>query len=280
MAKIELRNQNTIAKKVYFSGIALHHGTRAKIALCPAQPDSGIVFYSGNGKLPANLNYALYTNNMTCLHNNSNYVYCIEHLMAVLASMKIDNCMAELSGSPEMPWGDGSGMPYVKLIKKAGIKKQNEKCYGFILDKTISVSNGDRSITARPLIGAKNPVIKCAIDFDNIVGKQKFRYVATQTNFTNQIANARSFFSSKLTYEEITARFPGYSKDNVIAYDEKGFLTKLRYKDECVRHKILDFIGDFALLGKPVIAEFLLVKPGHQLHLDFARKCRNLYKLL
>lgn len=277
MEKIELRNQNTIGKGVSFKSATLHKGCTSIITLNHSDKDTGILFKLNNSLISADLYNAKADSNMTYLSDGANNIYCTEHLLSALKAMEIDNCVIEVQKCPEIPWGDGSSIQFIEIIKKAGIKKQNAKVFAYVLDKEIIVKENDRMIKAVPSSNikaaiTKGSVIGCKIKFNNIIGAQNMKFNFNKNDYIKEIAKARSFFSAEITDEHIKSIFPGYSENTVIRFSKKDFFTRLRFKDECARHKILDFIGDFSLLNRNIIADFYLVKSGHKLHLELARE--------
>jgi len=277
MKKIKLRKQNTLDKSSSFGSGTLHNGDYSKITIYPAEADNGIIFKYKNSDIKASLENASAEGNMMRLSNGREKIYCTEHLLSAINSMEVDNCIIELEGCNEIAWGDGSSRDFAEMISEAGIKPQKKYCYAYRLSKKIRHADSmdkNRFIEATPVKNNNNNTsILCEIHFDNIIGKQKFLHSASRENFMKDIAGARSFFSSDIdTAKNQMKKFAGFKKYNVISYSKKEFLTELRYKDECARHKLLDFMGDFSLLGHRIIADFHVSRGGHKLHLAFARK--------
>tara|TARA_B110000238_G_scaffold191838_2_gene226460 strand:+ start:78 stop:1004 length:927 start_codon:yes stop_codon:yes gene_type:complete len=266
--------QKTLNGKVVCEGIGLHSGLKIKMEILPAEADQGIVFLrkdiKDNQKIYASYKNVSDTKLGTTIINKSGYkVRTIEHLMAAFMGLKIDNALVILSGS-EVPIMDGSSKVFVGLINDIGIKVQfNQKKVIKILKK-VSVYDGKSSIIASP---SNDFSIEYKIDFeDPAIGIQKQKLTRLGSNFDKEISAARTFGMLKeVQYMRNNGLALGGSIDNAIVVDNGKILNPegLRYKDEFVRHKILDLCGDIYLSGKHLIGDISAVCAGHEINNKF-----------
>lgn len=261
-------SQKTVNSKISCSGIGLHNGLRSSITLLPAPCNSGIIFrrtdLSENNVIKANYKNVVGTNLGTTLTNEFGAkVSTIEHLMAAIWGCGIDNLFIDI-GSPEVPIMDGSSEPFVFLIECAGINIQEEPRRVLEIMKTVRVEDGDKFIEVEP---SRDFVIDLHIDFNHkAIHSQKFDYHSTFTSFKNDICRARTFgFKHEIDQLHKMGLAKGGSLDNAILVDETGIVNQggLRYNDEFVRHKTLDFIGDIFLAGYFILGHFKASKAGH-----------------
>jgi len=206
------------------------------------------------------------TNLSTTIGNNGCRVSTIEHLMAAFFGLGIDNAMVELEG-PEVPIMDGSSAPFIFLLKNAGIKEQKAPKQFMVIKKNFKIQDGTRSVFIYP---SKELKISYTIDFHHpLLRNQEYELCFSGKNFIKEISKARTFgFLRDIGILRENGLAKGGSLDNAIIIDDFRVLNEdgLRYKDEFVRHKILDFIGDLAILGYPVIGHFVIQKSGHFLN--------------
>jgi UDP-3-O-[3-hydroxymyristoyl] N-acetylglucosamine deacetylase len=261
-------SQKTVNSKVECSGVGLHSGERASIKLIPAPCNSGIIFkrsdLSGQNIINANYKNVIGTNLGTTLTNEAGAkVSTIEHLMAAIWGCGIDNLLIEIDG-PEIPIMDGSSEPFVFLIECAGINIQEEPRRVLEIMKKVRVEDGDKFIEVEP---SKDFSIDLHIDFNHKeIKNQTFDYHSTFTSFKNDICRARTFgFKHEIEQMHKMGLARGGSLDNAILVDENGIVNKegLRYGDEFVRHKALDFIGDIYLAGHFILGHFKASRAGH-----------------
>ena len=262
--------QRTLRSEVSCTGIGLHSGAKAGLTLRPAPPDTGVRFIRrdlpGRPEIPAVNGNVTETNLSTSVGRNGTGVSTVEHLMAALYGLGIDNVAVEVDG-PEVPIMDGSSAPFVFLIKSAGIREQKTPKRFLVIRKRFSVEDGNRSITIHP---SRELKITYTIDFNHpLLQNQTHELRFSGGEFVREISRARTFGFLKdiqLLWDNGLAM--GGSLDNAIVIDDFRVLNEdgLRYPDEFVRHKILDFLGDLALLGKPVIGHFVVEKSGHFLN--------------
>ncbi len=265
--------QHTIGQSVWCSGVGLHSGLNVALVLKPAPANHGIRFVRadvpGSPSISANYNNVVNTFQATTIGKAGVAVSTIEHLMAALYGCSVDNAVVELSG-PEAPIFDGSAAPYVKLIQKALVMEQDMPRNYLAIQKPLTVTKGDSFITASP---SDQFQVRYEIDFPHPrVGKQQYFWALKNGSFGREIAKARTFgFLKDVQKLQEMGLIQGGSLSNAVVFDEREVLNAggFRYSDECVRHKILDFIGDLALTGLPILGKFKVRKAGHALHSSF-----------
>jgi UDP-3-O-[3-hydroxymyristoyl] N-acetylglucosamine deacetylase len=268
--------QRTVKDEVSCTGIGLHSGKKVRLTIKPAPPDSGIKFIrkdlSGRRAIKAHVKNVVDTNMSTTIGNNGSKISTIEHLMAAFFGFGIDNARVELDGI-EVPIMDGSAAPFIFLIKSVGIKEQNKPKRFFVIKKPFKIDEGHRSISIYP---SKELKISFTIDFNHpLITNQQYELCFSGKDFIKEISRARTFgFLKDVQILQENGLAKGGSLDNVIVVDDFRIINEdgLRYKDEFVRHKILDFIGDLAILGSPIIGHFVVQKSGHSLNQFMLRK--------
>jgi len=270
-----MRYQNTLKSEVLVRGIGLHSGRTINMRLKPAPRDTGIVFVRKDKKsveVNASVNSVADTTFATNLAFDGARVGTVEHLLSALAGLNIDNLCVELDG-PEVPIMDGSALYFTHKILEVGIAKQAKKVSCIRILKPIVITEGHCQIAVVPYEGTK---ISCSVNYNHpLFEEQKLSIDVTGTNFIKEIAPARTFgFLRDVRMLRLNGLAKGGSLDNAIVVGENGVLNKgeLRFKDEFVRHKILDTIGDFSLLGYPVYGHIIAHRPGHSLNVKFLRK--------
>jgi len=266
--------QRTIRRQVSCVGIGLHSGNKVNLTLKPAPADSGIRFRRtdlGSHEVPATVQNLAGIQLATGLSSNEVSVETVEHLLAALVSVGVDNMLIELN-SPEVPIMDGSAAPFVYLIHEAGVKRlQTPRTYLKIV-RPIAISRGDKRIALFPSDHFK---VTYSISYDHPLLRHQSRTLRiTEESFAEEIAPARTFtFLKDVEMLRQNGLALGGSLDNAIVLGETGVLNNaLRYEDEFVRHKILDAVGDLALVGYPVIGHLVAHRAGHALHTEFAAK--------
>ena len=268
--------QRTIRDEVSCTGIGLHSGESVSLTIKPAPPDSGIKFIrkdlSGYKAIKARFENVVDTNMSTTIGYNGFKVATIEHLMAAFFGFGIDNARVELEG-PEVPIMDGSSAPFIFLLKSVGIKEQKKPKRFIVIKKTFKVHEGNRSICIHP---SKELKISYTIDFQHpLLRHQRYELDFSGKNFIREISRARTFgFLKDVQILKENGLAKGGSLDNAIVVDDFRVINEdgLRYKDEFVRHKILDFIGDLAILGCPIIGHFEIMRSGHSLNQAMLKK--------
>ncbi len=270
-----MRYQNTFKSEVLIRGIGLHSGRTINMRLKPAPRDTGIVFVRKDKKsveVNASVNSVADTTFATNLAFDGARVGTVEHLLSALAGLNIDNLCVELDG-PEVPIMDGSALYFTHKILEVGIARQAKKVSCIRILKPIVITEGHCQIAVVPYEGTK---ISCSVNYNHpLFEEQKLSIDVTGTNFIKEIAPARTFgFLRDVRMLRLNGFAKGGSLDNAIVVGENGVLNKgeLRFKDEFVRHKILDIIGDFSLLGYPVYGHIIAHRPGHSLNVKFLRK--------
>ncbi len=267
--------QTTIHKSVRCTGIGLHSGKQVELALCPAAEDTGILFSLRNGSGSTFLTPApslvVETGLATVLGDGRETVATVEHLLAAISGMGIDNVYIEVTGR-ELPIMDGSAASFVYLLKQAGVRKLEKPRQVLSISKSIDFEQDGKFIKARPYNGF---CVDYTIEFVHpLIGRQQMELEITPDNFSKEIAKARTFgFLKEVDYLHANGLALGGSLDNAIVLDEYGVLNAegLRFKDEFVRHKLLDFIGDMAVFGTPVHGHFEVFASGHALNNSFVR---------
>lgn len=270
-----MRYQNTLKNEVLLRGIGLHTGRNISMRLKPAPRDSGIVLVrtdKKNVEINVGVNSVADTTFATTLAFNGARVGTVEHLLSALAGLNIDNLCVEIDG-PEIPIMDGSALYFARAIIDAGIARQGKRVTCIRILKPIVLTEGQCQIAAIPYEGTK---ISCSVNYNHpLFEEQKLSIDVTGANFMNEIAPARTFgFLRDVRMLRAKGLAKGGSLDNAIVVGENGVLNKgeLRFKDEFVRHKILDTIGDFSLLGYPIYGHIIAQRPGHSLNIKFLRK--------
>ena len=268
------RSQQTVRRAVSCSGIGLHSGNRGTLRLKPAPADHGIVFKRldlDGLKIPADVAHITRMHYATSLARDSASVETVEHLLAALLSLGVDNAVVELNQS-EVPIMDGSAASFVYLVHEAGLRRLTPPRRFLKVVSPISLSRGDKQIALYPSDHFK---VTYSISFDHPLLRHQSRTMRlTQESFVEEIAPARTFgFLKEVELLRQKGLALGGSLDNAIVLGETGVLnSSLRFEDEFVRHKILDVIGDLALVGYPIIGHLVAHRGGHALHASFARR--------
>jgi UDP-3-O-[3-hydroxymyristoyl] N-acetylglucosamine deacetylase len=269
-------NQNTIGTSVTCSGVGVHSGKTVTLTIKPAPVNQGIRFVRtdlpGHPGVSAHFNNVVDTSLATVIGAEGCIVSTIEHLMAGFSGMSIDNATVELDAY-ELPIMDGSAGPFTKLIKSGGTRSQEgSKCY-FKVNQPISLSENGKSVTIYP---ADEFRITCTIAYDHpLIGTQTCDVSISRETFEKEISSARTF--GFLHEVELMKRYGlarGGSLDNAVVIDGEKVLNNggLRYPDEFVRHKALDCIGDFSLIGMPIMGHIVTHKSGHAFNHAFLEK--------
>jgi UDP-3-O-[3-hydroxymyristoyl] N-acetylglucosamine deacetylase/3-hydroxyacyl-[acyl-carrier-protein] dehydratase len=304
-----LELQRTISKPVSISGIGLHTGENCTMTFKPAAENYGIRFVrtdlGGRPEIPANADNVIDISRGTTLGIGEAKVHTVEHVLAAVVGLQIDNIIIELDGV-EPPVGDGSSMPYVKILKDAGFVQQNAPKDYLIIDETVIFHEEDKQvdIVALPLDSYRVTVM---VDYQNpALGSQHTGLFDLEKEFVTEFAPSRTFcFLSEVETLANNGLIKGGDIDNAIVIVDKeasdneleqirkkigikekitlgdnGILNnkELRFKNEPVRHKLLDLIGDLALIGAPIKAQILAARPGHKSNVEFAKQVRKLYQ--
>ena len=268
--------QRTLRRPVSCSGIGLHSGNKVTLSLKPAPADYGIRFQRsdlGGLEIPATVTHLGGIRLATGLTREAVSVETVEHLLAALTALGIDNCIVELN-TPEVPIMDGSAAPFVYLIlNESGVRRLSAPKKFLKVLRPISLSQGDKRIALYPSDHFK---VTYSISFDHpLIRHQSRTMKITDETFVEEIAPARTFgFLKEVEMLRQRGLALGGSLDNAIVLGETGVLNQnaLRFEDEFVRHKILDAIGDLSLVGYPVIGHLVAHRAGHALHTAFAAR--------
>jgi UDP-3-O-[3-hydroxymyristoyl] N-acetylglucosamine deacetylase len=266
--------QHTLRRKISCAGIGLHSGRKVNLSLKPAQADYGIRFRRtdlGHSEVPATVQNLRGIQLATGLACNEVSVETVEHLLAALTSLSIDNVIIELN-SPEVPIMDGSAAPFIYLIQEAGIKRLLAPRKYLKIIRPVAISRGDKRIALYPSDHFK---VTYGISYDHPLLRHQSRTLhITEESFVEEIAPARTFtFLKDVETLRQNGLALGGSLENAVVLGETGVLNNaLRFEDEFVRHKILDAIGDLALVGYPVIGHLVAHRAGHALHTEFASR--------
>jgi UDP-3-O-[3-hydroxymyristoyl] N-acetylglucosamine deacetylase len=268
--------QRTLRRPVSCSGIGLHSGNKVTLSLKPAPADYGIRFQRsdlGGLEIPATVTHLGGIRLATGLTREAVSVETVEHLLAALTALGIDNCIVELN-TPEVPIMDGSAAPFVYLIlNESGVRRLSAPKKFLKVLRPISLSQGDKRIALYPSDHFK---VTYSISFDHpLIRHQSRTMKITDETFVEEIAPARTFgFLKEVEMLRQRGLALGGSLDNAIVLGETGMLNQnaLRFEDEFVRHKILDAIGDLSLVGYAVIGHLVAHRAGHALHTAFAAR--------
>src|SRR2546423_12957244 len=246
--------QRTIRRHISCVGIGLHSGNKVTLTLKPAPADSGIRFRRtdlGDHEVPATVHNLAGIQLATGLARNEVSVETVEHLLSALVSMGVDNVIIELN-SPEVPIMDGSAAPFIYLIQEAGVKRQQKSRKFLKIVRPIALSRGDKRIAIYPSDHFK---VTYSVSYDHPLLRHQSRTLRiTEESFIEEIAPARTFtFLKDVEMLRQNGLALGGSLENAVVLGETGVLNALRFEDEFVRHKILDAVGDLALVGHPAI---------------------------
>lgn len=262
-------NQTTIAEQIDINGVGLHTGVDVSLSIKPGPENTGYIFVRtdlDNFEIPASVEYVSHCSYATTLMRRGVVLSTCEHLLSALRGAGVDNCFIELD-SIEIPILDGSSEVWIALIEKAGVVEQGSPRHFLKVLERVEFSEGDRKMSVEP---SDRYEIECVIDFPHpFINRQSFHFIFENGSFGREIASARTFgFTHEIDMLRRANLALGGSLDNAIVLTTDGMLneTPLRFDNEFVRHKILDIIGDFALLGMPVLGRIAAEKSGHSVH--------------
>jgi len=260
--------QRTLDHSIRCSGIGLHSGRKIELILHPAPEDSGITFVRSDlgTDIPAKAAYVTDTRLCTTIGHDDAQVSTVEHLLSALAGLGVDNARIEVSG-PEVPIMDGSSAPFVFLIQCAGIREQSKAKKVLRVLKRVEVEEGDKRCALYPAAGFK---ISYLLDYDHpLLRKRQVSVDFSRQAYTREISRARTFgFLHEVEALQKAGLALGGSLENAIVLDTHRVVNEggLRYEDECVRHKILDTLGDLSLSGYPIVGAFEGELTGHDMN--------------
>jgi len=281
-----LASQHTIAAVVSVSGVGLHTGVKVNLRLCPAPANTGILFrrtdlegfvIEAQSRNVARVSYA------TSLMKKGVLISTTEHLLSALAGLDVDNVLVEIDNL-ELPILDGSARPFVELITKAGIRPQRARRGLIRVLKPVEVVEGMRRLAVYPADVFR---VTYLISFPHpVIGEQCVEFASGSSDYAAEIAPARTFgFLEELEMLRKNGLIRGGSLENAVVLDRKGVINPegLRFPDEFCRHKLLDLIGDFSLLGRPLIGHVVAERAGHAMHAQLVSRLlreRNSWKLV
>ncbi len=265
------RLQRTLAGPVVFEGVGLHGGGTSTLRVLPAGEDHGRVFRVRERRIPCSLESVVATDRCTSLGDGEVRVATVEHVLAAAAALGLDNLILETQ-EEEVPVMDGSALPFVEGFLRVGVVEQTAPVEPLSLTRPVFVAHAESLVLALP---AQEAAFEAAIHFAHpLVGSQQWCFRPAEDRFETSLAPARTFGfwdEVQALLERGLARGGDFSNALVIG-GPGGFSSPPRFADEPVRHKVLDLLGDLALLGRPIQARVLAVRAGHRLHLELARK--------
>ena len=269
------REQATLAAPVAFSGVGLHTGAQASVEVRPAEAGTGLIFLLDGVRVPATAEYVVDTSRATVIGRDGASVSTTEHLLSALFAMGVTNAEIAVSG-PEIPVGDGSARGFVEQIAAAGVRRQGAAAEILALGEPLVVRDGNKMVMALP---ADSFRVRFVADFPPPIGTEYFDAEIEPGLYAREVAAARTF-GYLHEVEALRARglALGGSLENAIVFAPEGPMQPLRWPNEVVRHKVLDLIGDFALLGAWPACEIVAIKSGHKLHAEVTRALRELHQ--
>jgi UDP-3-O-acyl N-acetylglucosamine deacetylase len=267
--------QRTLKRSMVLYGTGLHSGMKTGLLLQPLLPNSGILFgnISSDEIVPAHLDYVQTTEFATSLKKGRAVARTVEHLMAVLHAYRITNLMVKMV--EEIPVMDGSALEFCKIIEEAGVEEQEERVEELVIDRRLEVVHRDKSLVVEP---ADLFSIHFFLDYPSPIGQQSFDFVLEDEKvFRDQIAPARTFgFLKDVEMLERMGMGGGGRLHNFILLDDEKIVnTELRFPDEFVRHKVLDLIGDFYLLNRPIRGRVTARLTGHTENISLLKKIQE-----
>ncbi len=271
--------QKTIAKPVELGGVGLFFGEEALMRCLPAPPDQGVRFVRTDlpsaEPIPATVESVPTKSRWVALKRGNAEVNTVEHLMAVLSALGVDNITIEVSGG-ELPVGDGSAKIFLDALTSAGLVEQENPRSYLSLESPLFVTRGDALIVALPWRDGFR--VSYTLDYDNsFCGAQYCDLVVKRESFEKEIALSRTYaLSTEIEAFRSQGLGKGATPENVIVLSEDGSASlPLRYPNEFARHKVLDIIGDLYLAGGPIKAHIVAVKSGHTMNIELARLLRR-----
>ncbi len=281
-----MRFETTVQRPVEARGIGLHHGVPVHIRILPAPPSTGIVFLRTDldrFAVPASWRHVARVSYATSLMRQGVLISTTEHLLSVLYSMGVDNAYIEIDNL-EVPILDGSGQPYVELLRQAGLKAYRRRKKYLRIRRPVSVETASKRITILP---SDRFLLTCDIFFDHpLIGRQSLDMEVTPERYAAEIAPARTFgFEHELPQMRDMGLIRGASLENAICFQANAVANEggLRFADECCRHKALDLIGDLALVGRPLLGHVIAERAGHAMHAELVKRIMSdatLYEIL
>jgi UDP-3-O-[3-hydroxymyristoyl] N-acetylglucosamine deacetylase len=282
----DLANQHTVAAPACISGVGLHTGVKVNLRICPAPANTGILFrrtdlegfvIEAHSRNVARVSYA------TSLMKKGVLISTTEHLLSALAGLEVDNALLEIDNL-ELPILDGSARPFVDLITKAGIRRQRARRSFVKILRPVEVMDGMKRIVVYPADAFR---VTYRISFPHpLIGAQTIEFAPASNDYANDIAPARTFgFLEELEMLRKNGLIRGGSLENAVVLNRTGVINPegLRFPDEFCRHKLLDLIGDFSLLGHPLLGHVVAERAGHAMHAQLVSRLlreRQAWKLI
>lgn len=270
--------QCTTSHEATFSGIGLHTGNLTTLTFKPAPPDSGITFYRidlpDKPAIHAEIDNVIDVSRGTTLGRNGIEVHTVEHVLAAVVGLGIDNLDIELDAN-ETPVGDGSAMPFMSALKKVEIVEQDCERKYIKVEEPVYYRQGDVTLSVLP---ADELRVTMTIAYDHVaIGTQYASFTITPESFEKEIASARTFcFLRDVKMLQDQGLIRGGTLENAVVIGDESILNDdLRYPDEFVRHKVLDLLGDLFLLGRPIKGHVIGVKSGHAMHVKFSKQIKK-----
>lgn len=255
--------QTTLRESFSYEGVGLHTGAPCRVQVHPAPAGSGLRFVAAGMEIPALAEYVVETARATVVGAGGVTISTIEHLLAALFGMGVANARIHVDG-PEIPVADGSARTWVELIERSGLSAQSEIRHRYVPASPTFVRDGDRTLIALP---AAHFRIKFLADFSTPIGTQYFDGEITPAFFASEIAPARTFgYLHEVQALLDRGLAKGGTLENALVFAPEGPMQEMRWENEPVRHKVLDLIGDLALLGAWPQCEIVAIKSGHKLH--------------
>lgn len=270
----ESGEQSTLRQDVSFEGIGIHTGAKCSLLIHPAEAGSGIVFLRDRVRIPATPSHVVDTSSRgTTLGLNGTKVVCIEHLLAALAGLGIDNIVCEVIG-PELPALDGSARVYVESFNNTGLLNQGRERTEYRIEQLECVSRGDAVLTGSPSDSFQAGFL---LRYDNpMIGMSTRQFSGGSDAFVADLASARTFgLWSEAEQLRAAGLALGASEENALIVYEDRVRPALRFPDEFVRHKLLDMLGDLALTGGAIHGTLFGVATGHWANVEMARRIRK-----
>ncbi len=269
------KRQRTVARPAELTGVGLHTGITTTVRVKPAEVNAGVTFVRtdlpGYVRIPATAKHRTHIARRTALKRGDAEVHTIEHLLSAACGLGYDNLEIELDG-PELPGADGSARPFVQLLREAGVHDQDAPKKDIVVKEPIGISHAGASLVAMPYDGLR---ISYTLDYPgSTIPSMHFMIDITEERYEQEIAPARTFVLRREAEMLLAAGLgKGANQQNTVVIGDDGKLDgQTRFADEPVRHKILDILGDLALLGAPLKAHIIAVKSGHELNVSLVQK--------
>ncbi|HTU69070.1 MAG TPA: UDP-3-O-acyl-N-acetylglucosamine deacetylase [Candidatus Baltobacteraceae bacterium] len=267
-----MTNAATLTAPLRFEGVGLHTGAAASMEIHPAAPGAGIAFAAGAVRIPALVDYASESPLATVIGRNGTTISTTEHVLSALLAQGVSDAEIVLDG-PEVPILDGSALPYVEALERIGLRESDVPRPLFAPHEVFEFREDDKAVIILPSSAFR---VRFVGDYPPPIGTHYVDVTVTPAVYRNEIAAARTFaFLRDVEAMRAQGLARGGSLENALVYDDEGPMQPLQWPDEVVRHKVLDLIGDFALLGAWPQCEVIAIKSGHAMHARVIRELRN-----